>query len=543
MPSHRPRAWNRRDFLIGASRLSASTIAALALGRPFTPALTAEEVAAGSVVETSFGKVRGAAREGVHEFKGISYGASTAGENRFMPPLTPEPWAGIRDAIAYGPSAPQSGTRPSVDEDCLVLNVWTRGLGDGGRRPVMMWLHGGGFSSGSGSSPTYDGNRLCDRGDVVVVTINHRLNAFGSTYLAELAGPEWAASGCAGMLDIVASLEWVRDNIEAFGGDPNRVTIFGESGGGRKVSVLLALPAAKGLFHRAIIQSGAVLRLRSPRDATREAELLVAALGLRRDQIRQLQKVPVELVLRAHQALLGQFRPEETVVGTTASTPVLDGEVLPEHPFDPTATMQSADVPVMVGWNRTEETLFRSRSMEIEMDTSTLLREVRGRLGGDVDPARVVDTYRKAHPDARPWDLYILIATDHPRGIYPRELAKRKANLGRAPSYVYRFDWDMGGELKSPHALEIRFVFDNIDHNETRLFDMPPTPEAQALAAKMSAAWIAFARTGDPNTPSLPEWPAYEVPARATMLFNNASRVENDPDREPRLLMEKVLQL
>ena len=461
-----------------------------------------------------------------------------------MPPVAPAPWTGVRDALEYGAAAPQSRSHPVSSEDCLFLNVWTPGLGDGGRRPVMVWLHGGGFSSGSGSSPTYDGVNLCATGDVVVVTINHRLNIFGSAYLAELAGDEFAGSGCAGMLDIVGALEWVRDNIEGFGGDPGRVTVFGESGGGRKVSTLLAMPAGKGLFHRAIIQSGAVLRVRNPSDATREAELLLGQLGLRASQARDLQTVPAERLFAAFTEASRDFEPEEYVVGMTASTPVLDGRAIPVHPFDPAAAEISRDVPVIVGYNRTEETLWwQNREMPLDMTETDLRERIAVRLRSDTDAPRVVAAYRDAYPNARPWDLYILICTDHPRGLYARELARRKTAQGGAPAWLYRFDWDMGGELKTPHALEIRFVFDNVDHTETRLFDLPGSPDARALAGRMSAAWMAFARVGNPDTPNLPHWPVYSADTRHAMIFDNESRIATDHDRGPRLVIEAVLGL
>ena len=541
-----PDAWSRRAFLRRVSGLAAAGGAARVL--PGVPAVIlpagGQETVSGATVETTAGRVRGAIRAGVHVFKGVRYGAPTGGRNRFMPPVAPTPWTGVRDALEYGAAAPQSRSHPVSSEDCLFLNVWTPGLGDGGRRPVMVWLHGGGFSSGSGSSPTYDGVNLCAKGDVVVVTINHRLNIFGSAYLAELAGDEFAGSGCAGMLDIVGALEWVRDNIERFGGDPGRVTVFGESGGGRKVSTLLAMPAGKGLFHRAIIQSGAVLRVRNPSDATREAELLLGKLGLRANQARDLQMVPTERLFAAFTEASRDCEPEEFVVGMTASTPVLDGLAIPVHPFDPAAAEVSRDVPVIVGYNRTEETLWwQNREMPLDMTETDLRERIAARLRSDADAPRVVAAYRDAYPDARPWDLYILICTDHPRGLYARELARRKTAQGGAPAWLYRFDWDMGGELKTPHALEIRFVFDNVDHTETRLFDLPGSPDARALAGRMSAAWMAFARVGNPDTPNLPHWPVYSADTRHAMIFDNESRIATDHDRGPRLVMEAILGL
>ncbi len=534
--------WSRRTFMHRVSALTAGGVAALT--SPGLSLLGRAQETRGSVVETGAGRVRGTIRGGIHIFRGVRYGAPTGGPRRFMPPVAPTPWTGVQEAVSYAASAPQSRSLPTKSEDCLFLNVWTPGLGDQGKRPVMVWLHGGGFSAGSGSSTTYDGVNMCTAGDVVLVTINHRLNIFGSAYLAELAGSEFASSGCAGMLDIIASLKWVRDNIEAFGGDPNRVTVFGESGGGRKVSVLMAMPGAKGLFHRAIIESGAVLRVRNRHDATRESELLLARLGFRADQGRELQSVPTDQLFDAFTAVSREFEPEEQVVGMTGSTPVLDGDAIPVHPFDPTAAEISRDVPVIVGYNRTEETLsWRNREMPLDMKDGELLERVATRVRSDVDAPRVVAAYRDAYPNARPWDLYILICTDHPRGMYARELAKRKTAQGGSPAWLYRFDWDMGDEMKTPHALEIRFVFDNVDQFETRLFDLPGSSTSRALARKMSAAWMAFARTGNPDTPGLPHWPVYNATTRDAMLFNNDSRVVRDHDRGPRLIMSDVLEL
>ena len=534
--------WSRRTFMHRVSALTAGGVAAQI--SPGLSLLGRAQETRGSVVETGAGLVRGTIRGGIHIFRGVRYGAPTGGPHRFMPPVAPTPWTGVQEAVSYAASAPQSRPLPTKSEDCLFLNVWTPGLGDQGKRPVMVWLHGGGFSAGSGSSTTYDGVNMCTAGDVVLVTINHRLNIFGSAYLAELAGGEFASSGCVGMLDIIASLEWVRDNIEAFGGDPNRVTVFGESGGGRKVSVLMAMPHAKGLFHRAIIESGAVLRVRNRHDATRESELLLARLGFRADQGRELQSVPTDQLFDAFTAVSREFEREEQVVGMTGSTPVLDGDAIPVHPFDPTAAEISRDVPVIVGYNRTEETLsWRNREMPLDMKDRELLERVAARVRSDVDAPRVVAAYRDAYPNARPWDLYILICTDHPRGMYARELAKRKTAQGGSPAWLYRFDWDIGGEMKTPHALEIRFVFNNVDHFETRLFDLPGSSASRVLARKMSAAWMAFARTGNPDTPGLPHWPVYTATTRDAMLFDNDSRVVRDHDRGPRLVMSDVLEL
>ena len=421
-----------------------------------------------------------------------------------------------------------------------MLNVFTPALNGGRKRPVMVWLHGGGFSTGSGSQRILDGTNLAHTSDVVVVTINHRLNVLGFTYLGEAAGSDFALSGGVGMLDIVAALQWVRDNIERFGGDPNLVTIFGQSGGGRKVATLMSMPGAKGLFHRAIIESGAVLRLTTREDATHATTLLLNELGLKAGQARELQNVPVAKLLAANAAVGSKITPREP--GMTPNSPTIDGHALPSHPWDPAAPSLSAGIPVLIGFARTEETLYDRPTPEtLALDEAGLKQRVAKRLGGD--PGRVIEAFRKAHPEATPWDVYILIATDHPRGTYSRELAKRKADQRGAPAFAYRFDWETpegGGHMRSPHTIEIQFVFNNIKIAGPLISKMP---EAYALADKVSAAWVAFARTGDPNTPALPKWPAYSATSRDTMLFNNESRMEQDPDRGPRLVMEQALKL
>jgi para-nitrobenzyl esterase len=502
-----------------------------------------------AITDTSTGKVRGTLVDGIRVFKGIPYGAPTSGKNRFMPPMKPAGWTGTRDALAFGPTAPQAtdnsgttaaGSPARQSEDCLVLNVFTPGLADGRKRPVMVWLHGGGFSSGSGSGRILDGTSLAHTHDVVVVTLNHRLNVFGYTYVGDAMGSAFASSGAVGLLDLIAALQWVRDNIASFGGDPNLVTIFGQSGGGRKVATLMAMPSAKGLFQRAIIESGAVLRLTTREDAVKYTVLLLEELSLKAGQSKELQDVPIERLLAADAAARRKMTMAEP--GMTPNSPMVDGTAIPSHPWDPKGPALSASIPLLIGYAHTEETLYdRPTPEKLAIDEAGLKERAAKRIGGD--PTRVIDAFRTSNPTASPWDLWILIATDHPRGTYSRELAKRKAEQKAAPVYAYRYDWETpegGGHMRSPHTIEIQFVFNNIKIAGPLISKMP---DAYALAAKTSAAWVAFARSGDPNTSQLPKWPAYSSASRDTMLFNNECRVVSDPDRDARLAMERVLKV
>ncbi|HEX8435514.1 carboxylesterase/lipase family protein [Archangium sp.] len=501
------------------------------------------------IADTASGQVRGVLSEGIRVFKGIPYGGPTSGKNRFMPPVKPEPWSGVRDAVEYGPRCAQRSAigagvsrevvaalvtpdTQATSEDCLAVNVWTPGVADGGKRPVMVWLHGGGFVEGSGSAALYDGTALARRGDVVVVTLNHRLGALG--YLYTGTGAQ-APSGNAGMLDIVAALEWVRDNIAAFGGDPGNVTIFGESGGGMKVTLLLAMPAAKGLFHKAISQSGALVRALQPEQATAYAGELMAELELAAGDLEALQNLPVDKVLDAQMVVLKKER--GTFTFNSPFTPVADGQVLPGNPFEPTAPAVSAGVPLMIGTNQDEMTLFLYG--KLGPMTDGMARQGLGRLVGEAKD-QVFDHYRRAMPDAPAKDVIITAGSDLFRA--PSLLtAERKVAQAGAPVYVYLFTWEtpvLEGKLKATHALEIPFVFDNAD--------LVPSltgkdPERFKLSEQLSSAWIAFARTGNPNHPGIPAWPAYTTEQRPTLLFNLKSRVENDPGREERLLWHGII--
>jgi para-nitrobenzyl esterase len=497
------------------------------------PAFLVKGAETGAVTaETAYGKVRGTEVNGIKIFKGVPYGASTTGQNRFMPPVSPARWTGVRDALEYGPTAPQTAALNGQGEDCLVLNIWTPAIKDGRKRPVMFWCHGGGFASGSGSSPGTDGTNLAHRGDVVVVSINHRLNVLGFTYLGGLGGEAFEQSGDVGMLDIVQALKWVRENIEQFGGDPNTVMIFGQSGGGRKVGTLLGMPAAKGLFHRAVIESGATITLVEREQATRVAERLVSKLQLGRNEVRQMQKIPLDKIMAAYFDVVKDMAGADQM--TEGFSPTVNGSAVPQHPFYPAASQVSPDVPLMLGHTRTEMTL-QSPADTFNLDEAGMRTRVKGIVGDS--SARTIELYKKLNPGASPSDIYFLIASDYRYGAPVMKIAERRAALNKGPVYLYYFRWEtpvQGGRLKSPHTMEIPFAFDNVKISAQLTGG---GAEAMTLADKISDAWIAFARTGDPNTPKLSHWPRFNAMDRPTMVFNNESKVENDPIREQRLAM------
>jgi para-nitrobenzyl esterase len=516
-----PRATRRRLLKAG----TAMVVCASPL-LSFTRLATAAE--AGPVVPTRSGPVRGARNGAVCSFKGVPYGASTAGPGRFMPPAPPVPWTDTRDTVAYGPRSPGLGYPPflmreeGVDldtspasEDCLVLNVWTPDTG-AGKRPVMVWYHGGGYNSGSGGSVRYDGSNLATKRDVVVVTVNHRLGALGFLYLTGIGGERFAKSANVGMLDIVQSLEWVRDNIAGFGGDPSNVTVFGESGGGGKVSTLMAMPAARGLFHRVIAESGTALRLATPEEATQQTQAVLKKLGVDAANLDALMTMPFEKIAAATPGNI---------------SPVVDGVVLPRQPFAPDAPFASASVPMLIGSNLTELTFFNDTPLE-PIDDAKLV----GQLATYTrqDPAAVnalIALYRKSRPGVENHVVYQLIASDWWMTSNVHLQAERKAAQGAAPAYVYQFAMRQGargGKLNVPHTAEIAYVFDNLKLSSALVGEA--TGEQQALADKVSAAWVAFARTGNPNGAGLPSWQPYSKGRPNVMVL----------DRQPHLASPNV---
>jgi para-nitrobenzyl esterase len=479
------------------------------------------------IAQTKLGALRGARLDvpGVLVFKGVHYGQSTAGTARFKPPQAVVKWQGVADATRFGDTCPQGGDvgrRTKVEgeilpmsEDCLVLNIWTPAL-DGKARPVMVWFHGRGFYAGAGSERLYDGARLAKRGDLVVVTVNHRLNVFGHLYLGKVGGEEFATSGNAGTQDMQLALEWVRDNIAAFGGDGSNVTIFGESGGGAKVSTLLGVPSARGLFKRGIIQSGPRLNGTPLNDAISNTETVMSKLGVR--TAAELQALPVEKVLAA----------VTTEVRTTPDFgPVTDGKYLPADMFVPQAAASARDVPIIVGSNRDEYALYAREAPNFGKRTQAEIRQELVPLYGDAVDA-LIDAYKKSRPAASPWDLMIAIRSSR---FHVGTVRLAEAQSKVAPTYVYSFDFEPT-PLKAAHAAEIPFVFSNATADPTA------RPGARAVEDAMSDAWIAFARTGNPNHPGMPAWPGYDARTRAVMVFDTKAAVINDPRASERTVWE-----
>lgn len=490
------------------------------------------------VVETKYGKVRGVDAQGVKTFKGLRYGASTAGKNRYMPPKPPTPWKGVYDAFDYGNISPQTPSdrrsnygnmilwdrQPGgIGEDCLSLNLWTTSVNDNAKRAVLVSLHGGGFATGSGNGIGFDGYFAAMLDDVVVVAINHRLASFGYLDLAGVGAPaEFAHAGVAGMMDVVAALKWVHENIERFGGDPNRVMVFGQSGGGAKTSTLLAMPSAKGLFHRAGVQSGSSLRSTTPEAGAKTAETFLKALGITNKNMGDLQKLPFTQLLAAQTTSRGNF------------SPVMGNDVLPHHPFDPTAPSESATIPMIIGTALDDAALSLSN---FDLTEDALKEQLKKQLGANAD--RVYNLYRGDYPNISPYLIQARIATDRGfrRGAYKQ--AELKAAQGSASAYLYCWDWFAPGydsKFGAVHGTDVAVAF----HDYRGPINGSGSKAGKLMADRFGTVWTNFAKTGTPSSSLTPAWAPYDAKTRATMVFDTDTRVVNDYRREYRMLWDEL---
>ncbi|MBX9617435.1 MAG: carboxylesterase/lipase family protein [Caulobacteraceae bacterium] len=504
--------------------------AGLALTLPGAPVLARTPH---PVVTTTHGPVRGQTDGGVAVFRGLRYGADT-GPRRFRPPVAPTPWTDPVDAFDYGPASPQGGSEPNQSEDCLFLNVWSPGL-DRERRPVMVYIHGGAYSNGSGSSPLYDGTRLARRNDVVVVTVNHRLNLFGYGYLARIAGAPFLDSGNAGQLDLILALSWVQDNIAAFGGDPDRVMVFGQSGGGAKIATLMGTPSAAGLFHRVATMSGQQVTASGPMNATRRTLAWLDALDLPPDRAADVATLPVETLLKA-----AEITDPVLGFGSLYFGPVLDDRSLPRHPFYPDAPAQSARIPMIIGNTRDETRAFLGGDpANYTLGWDDLPGKMTfANMRIDVAPEPVIAAYRAIYPGYTPSDVFFAATTAARSWRGAIIEAETRAAAG-TPAFVYQLDWTSpidGGRRGAMHTDDIPLALDNVAATGSRA----QGPEAQPMADRLSRAFVALARNGNPNHSGLPAWSPYDLTRRQTMIMDAPPRMEDDPRGAERRLFARI---
>ena len=507
-------------------------------------------------LDTAEGRLKGQRQNDICIFRGVRYAEAPVGAARFKAPRPLKKWKGVRDALVWGhpsiqpPHRTMGVNEPAPEEDCLVLNVWTPAVNDGRKRPVMFYCHGGGFTTGSGASVLQEGSNLARENDVVVVQSNHRLGIMGYLFLADVLGEDYAHSANAGMLDIVEALAWTRRNIEAFGGDPGNVLVWGESGGGAKTSCIYAMPSAAPYFHKASIESGPGVRMTEREQAARTTQWVLEKLGLTKRDAHKLLEIPADKLLDVQMnpppqgsMSLGGGRHGIGASGVGGFSPVVDGLVLPTHPFDPSAPAISADKPLIVGSNRDEVVFFYLNSPDksvFDLDEAGLVAHARARFGANAD--KLLTAYRQDRPDASPSAIAVAMESAAFAGAGSIAIAERKAQQGRAPVFMYMLTDHINAavpgtnyQIGSMHAIDIRLKFDNVttDLPMGGSGQQPQSPEEatdHALAAKnMSRLWATFARTGQPAAPGQPQWPAYDLQRRATMMIEARCHVANDP--------------
>ena len=481
-------------------------------------------------VETAAGRVQGLISAGIRQFKGVPYGASTAGANRFQRPQPVKPWSGERECFGYGPVSPQvpydighhyarliqfdlNVALGGIGEDCLHLNIWTPGTERSGKRAVIFCIHGGGFAICSGNHPMYDGARLAQVGDVVVVSVTHRLSSFGYLNLADLdPGGRWSDASAAGLLDLVAALQWVRDNIESFGGDPGNVTLIGQSGGGWKVSSLLGMPAAQGLFHKAVVQSGS-LTAHMPREAALQmSQAFVGQLGLKPTTLERLSELPWHRLLTA-----------QTAIGAPAFAPCIDGTNIPANPLDAEVAGLSDRVPLIVSTTLDDAGLFFNRFAMTEQELTDTLSAAYG-----VHASALLKGYRDHFPVKAPYLLYSQIITDAGFRRFAHAQAESKAARGGAAVYTYLWEWNCpayDGKFGAAHAMDVAASM----HNERDALLGSGSSDAHRMCDALANSILAFARTGDPNHARIPSWPRFDAAQRQTLVFDRHTRAERDP--------------
>jgi para-nitrobenzyl esterase len=523
--------YSRRKFLQQSAMTTSAFVVSSIVRKPV---IGLNGINESPVASTIYGKVRGYSDKGVNVFKGIPYGADTS-SRRFMAPIPTEKWDNIRDAIEYGHSCPQTrGEGDKMSEDCLVLNVFTPALRDKGKRPVMFYIHGGAYSGGSGSSPLYDGVNLCKRGNVVIVSVNHRLNAFGYLYLSRFDSELFSDSGNAGQLDLVLALKWVRDNIAEFGGDPNRIMVFGQSGGGAKIATMMAMPAAKGLFHRAATMSGQQITASGPHNATIRTQALLDALKISPKEISAIRTIPYEKIVDVL-----SVKDPVLSFGSVYFGPVLDERWLTRHPFYPDAPAQSSHIPMIIGNTHDETRAFLGGDpTNFAVTWEQLPEKLIPNMRVDIKPENVIEEYRKLYPDLSASDLFFKITTASRSWRGAIIEAEERAKSGSL-AYAYQLDWATpknDGKFGAPHASDIQLVFDNIDKPGATAIG----PQAQQIANIMSETFIAFAKTGDPNNKLIPGWKKYTIANRETMVFDVPPHLENDPRGGERKIFERV---